>query len=86
MQLIACFISRDLRRPISLIAFCSRAADAAAMTMPVAAVHEYDLITGRENKVGFAGQVLAVQPETEPELVRGTSDDYFRLRMSGADA
>jgi hypothetical protein len=86
MQLIARFVSSDLGPPISLIAFCTGPADAAAMTMPIAAVHEYDFITGWENKIGLTRQILAVEPESEAKPVRHPSHYHFRLRMGGADA
>jgi hypothetical protein len=85
MCVIANLISRDLRSPVSLIALRAGAADATAVTVPIAAMHEYDFVAAGKDKIWLARQISAVQTETEAKLMRDTANDNFRLGMSRTD-
>jgi len=55
------------------------------MLVPEAAVDEDHGMVFREDKIGLAGQILPVQPETEPQAVGGFPDRDLRFHVLAAD-
>src|SRR3546814_17004861 len=55
------------------------------MLMPEAAVDEDDLAAGAEDDVGFARQILAMQPEAVAQGMDNPSDKQFRRRAAAPD-
>src|SRR3546814_2762143 len=53
--------------------------------MPEAAVDEDDLAAGAEDDVGFARQILAMQPEAVAQGMDHPSDKQFRRRAAAPD-
>ena len=51
--------------------------------MPETAVDEHNRPVLGENDVWLAGEILAVDPETEPHAVQQRTDNDFRLRILG---
>jgi hypothetical protein len=49
------------------------------MAVPVAAMHKYDFLSARKNKIGFAREVGPMQPEAKAKLVRRATHNHFWL-------
>lgn len=56
------------------------------MPVPKATVDEDDLPPAGEDEIGFAGKVLAVQPEAVAHAVNEAADQQLDLAVLGADA
>src|SRR3546814_7266959 len=77
---VALDIALELRRPIAGIRLGNPSCTTCVMLMPEAAVDEDDLAAGAEDDVGFARQILAMQPEAVAQGMDHPSDKQFRRR------
>ena len=76
----------QLGKPIFLIGLgpSRDLAGRAAMLMPVASVHEDDLLPGSKHEVGFSRQIFPVQAVAVSHPVHGPAHEEFRLRALAA--
>jgi hypothetical protein len=69
-----------------MTSFGDRCFPTTLVLMPKAPVDEKSTFPFWKNNIGFAGQVLPLQSESQPHLMERTPDDNFRPSVCTPDA
>lgn len=82
-------VTRDVARNLLTPELRARAwpfEQVAVMAMPEAAIHEDDCLAGPEDKVWFAGEVLAMKPVPPAHCMQAAAHDQLRPSVGRSDA
>ena len=68
------FVARNFIDPVSAVIGWDASSAGALVSVPEASVDEDNFAKPGERKVGFAGEIFAVQPESKPHGMRHSTD------------